>query len=188
MMVTMPPYVLQQRLSKAIVLVRNPMPVVVSRFRDIVGKDELTNRNGLLEWCRAIDQEAMKFDSFKIMVTRRNVGHILEKVPCFSEFIRFTEWYNNLNKFIMGMDHHVVTFESLTKDLEVSVERLLEFVDVPIVMPPNEAFFSRTSNQYKWFLDEEIPFIGELIHKVASEDTWLMVSDHFRGFVAAADE
>jgi hypothetical protein len=161
--------------------------MVVARFLDAVHHDAnqngLANRNGLLEWCAKIDRETMAFPTYVKKLAFYNVEHLAEKVPCFSEFVRLTMWYNNLNKMLQGMDYMTVRFEDLTKKLEETVEKIIDFTGVVPVIDPSEAMFHRTFKKYQYFLDEEIRYIREVIKGVAVDRTWYML-DHYFSFFA----
>lgn len=190
----LPPYSLHQRLGKAVLLVRNPMPTIVARFRDEASRDTyyedngLVNRLGLLEWCSKVDAEALSQDAFKVMVVDASAGYLPERVPCFSEFLRMTAWYNQAMKLLEGMDFHIVRFEELVTDLPDVVDGLISFTGIPAVNPVDESLFKRQDGKYAWFEDKEIIAIGELIAKVAHKKTWYLLLQHFRGLVEAADE
>jgi hypothetical protein len=189
---SMPPYSFGGVLSKAVVMVRNPVPTVVARFIDSVSNDDyyvkngLVNRKGLLVWCKKIDDAAMELPSFRRMLHETHVMPMRYKLPCISEFVRLTMWYNNLNKMLEGMDHTTVKFEDFTKQLDVAVSRLVKFTEVEAIAEVEESLFHRGGKRYHFMNEEEFHYAREVMRAVASDETWYMFQLYFSLFAPQA--
>jgi len=121
----------KNRVKKVLVLVRNPLEIVASRFlvyaRDNAGIKRA--RTGLLPFCEEVDR---RYGNMKEMVHVKRSKWIkpyLENVdvPCWTEFYRIFIWYAHTYTIASRREKLVRYYEDFVNDRVKTAEEILKF-------------------------------------------------------------
>lgn len=87
----------KNRVRKALVLVRNPLEIVVSRFLEYARANDGVpqSRKGLIQFCEKIDKLYRNVKETKNMRRKPWVKDHIDGVPCYTEFYRIFEWHKH---------------------------------------------------------------------------------------------
>jgi hypothetical protein len=113
----------RNRVKKVLVLVRNPMEIVASRFMVYARHNGLHKARvaGLLPWCEMVDNLYKDVKEVQKMTARRNMREIVvdgvpEGIPCWTEFFRIYYWYANAWEIADGRESMVKYYEDFIND------------------------------------------------------------------------
>lgn len=94
-------------IQKGIIAYRNPMQIVISRFKEYheqtLGNGMAFDTAGLHDWCELIDVQRRRTKEIKRRINKDPLmlasgfhnKDIYTQVPCYTEFIRILKWYDN---------------------------------------------------------------------------------------------
>lgn len=171
------------RVYKAVHLIRNPLDNVVSRFRyeRVNGRSAVgfnSTREGFRRYCESMNREFLH-DVKRGRYVEPDIRKEIEKVPCFTEFLKWVEWHNSafvvtedleLDIFVLHYEDYSTKYDEVTSDLLAFLH--LERVADP---PAFQAF-----KEYKeYFTEEERKVVAVAIRFMALKRTWSHVSRYF---------
>jgi len=171
------------RVDKAVHLIRDPLDNVVSRFRyERVNGRSAKNFNATREdfraYCEKMNREFLP-DVKNGRYIEPDTRKLIEKVPCFTELMKWVEWHNfafivteelGLDTFVLHYEDYSTKFEDVTADL-LAFLQLKSIADPPVF----EAF-----KEYKdYFTQEEREVVAIAIRLMALRKTWSHVSCYF---------
>jgi len=140
--------------KKAVHLFRNPLDNVASRFRHVWKLGKTSEMEGVREkfsfdsegfhaYCEYIDSKYA--DAFAEWNTE-GVLELARKVPCHTEFFKYIQFHNlgfRVTREILEIPTLVINFEHFQHHLDVTVTRLLRFLELPRVNNPPDFTYNR---------------------------------------------
>jgi len=171
-------------MSSTIIMMRNPLDNVVSRFhyehRLNSGqgynpyfkewtKSYPNDYSGFSEWCEFID-ETNEFTEQICFSDDPTLLELMNDVPCHSEFYKFTHWYNNAFELIakIGSESRSAYYEDFFLRPEKQIRQIVDFLELNNT---GEMFdFSLRDYTYYYTLEKRTKVI-HLINHIASNDT-----------------
>jgi len=121
-----------KQVRKVLVLVRNPMELVASRFLVYAKVNGIRKaRAGLLPYCEMIDNMYKDIKEVKQMTSMaRMKRYLVPGIPCWTEFFRIYHWYANVWSIVGRKETLVTYYEDFTDDLEGTALDILDFADL----------------------------------------------------------
>lgn len=181
----------QEIVKKAVHLFRDPFDNVVSRFNH----EHKTNKNqkneewlasyprneeGFKKWCSDAGTRYSPSDTFHSEMTNfdRKFLDVVDRVPCFAEFIKYTQWHNNAFAVAktMGIPTLVVHYEDYRDNFDQTLGNLLDFVKLP---PKGEAPKFGMAPYLTYFTDEERVRVKGFLEYLSTPITWDELSRYF---------
>ena len=171
------------RVDKAVHLIRDPLDNVVSRFRyeRVNGRSAIefnSTREEFRMYCENMNREFLP-DVKRGRYIEPDIRKLIEKVPCFTEFLKWVEWHNfafiateelELDTFVLHYEDYSTKFDGVTSDL-LAFLHLERIADPPVF----QAF-----KEYKdYFTQEEREVVAVAIRFMALRKTWSHVSRYF---------
>jgi hypothetical protein len=136
------------------------------------GGSVYSDREGLIQWC-AINDKRFKESR------RARRWSFNTTVPCFSDYIRYTQWHNYANEMTEKLDIPAYTlfYENYTQNFDETTRELYNFLEQPVVNDPLE--FDSSKDYRHMFATEDMQAAKVLIKSLASEKTWGMLEHYF---------
>jgi len=152
--------------KKVLILIRHPIDIIVSRFINILEglpsdtSDPYTMDNiGIGEWCTDFNNIGTSKsllswypDEAAEMVTKMGV-------PCHEELYSIAKFYSQCLKVINVLDdeHHIVKFEDYDRDLDGTIQGIMNFLEYRSLENQKEIPFNRTGdNSMQYFSPHEV--------------------------------
>jgi len=167
--------------SSAIHLFRDPFDNLVSRFhfaRKRYKKDPEwlekypKDSTGFREWCEDI---RVKYGEYDELYFPEDIMNATNGVPCYADFFRYIQWHNHAWSIIRKLDIPVLIlhYEEYQSKFDVSISRILDFLDLPQRSIPEKFHLSNYSDH---FSSEERMAATTFMKKIASNDTMNSIS------------
>jgi hypothetical protein len=175
------------RVKKGVVLFRDPIEILVSRFSDRA-KTEGTypiSRPGLHGWCSIYDNRNSTKHLVEGWYTEEQRA-LAAYIPCHEEFYRIVMWYNQAFKMLeeTGKEELILHFNSFgTSHNEETVDKLFDFLNLEKVEGYKIPFERADTDFYSWwnwFNADEMHHIKAFIEATASDKTDAQFHRYFR--------
>lgn len=180
----------QDRVVKALHLIRNPFDNIVSRFhlelhsfarKPDTHKQYSKDRNGFRLFCREVMDEphAREFQTSRLIDA--TAYEILKDVPCHADFMRYVAWHNLalvVTRHHLGIPTMVLHYEEYSHDLDGTTERLLEFLELPrrgVAAP----FVAGKEYAMEYFTKEERAAVRTATQQLSLMETWELLHHYF---------
>jgi len=173
------------RVTKAIHLVRDPINNVVARFHlEYNNHKDLNNfsssfpnsKQGFRDWCIDLDSRYKRQEN-KTNLISPEIKTLFSSVPCHSEFYRYAQWHNMAIEVTekMGLESTplVVHYENYESSFEPTLKSILRFLKLDTVGKISPFIAGKTYHDY--FQKDELDAAMVLIKAVASQKTWTLV-------------
>lgn len=165
------------RVKKGVVLIRDPIEILISRFTDknkFKGAYSM-NRRGLVDWCKTNDSRNSTEYMVKGWYTEEQKG-AFEGTPCHAEFYRIVMWYNQAFRMLneTHKSEHIVHFEDLDTKSEKVVTMLFDFLHLKKLPGYNIPFDRPHKDLYDWRMwlnVNEMRNIKNFVYATASPKT-----------------
>jgi len=172
-------------ISSSIVMLRNPLDNIVSRFHyehrlhSGVGsnphfvrweKDYPKDHIGFREWCEYIDN-INQFTEQQCFSDDQTLLELMDHVPCHSEFYKYTHWYNNAFALLGDIDAETqnVHYEDFFLRPEAQTKEVVDFLELSSSGSSPFGFKLRDYTYY--YSIEDRANIIKLINYIASGET-----------------
>ena len=158
-------------LRKAIHLIRDPFDNIVSRFRFERRHPEYSSYEatpeGFREFCENHDYDRtldLELDLY------REQWEMLKDVPCRMELIRYLQWHNMAFRTTrtLGLETMVLHYDSYTTDFDGTVERILNFLELPKRASPTPFIDGKVYSDY--FTAKEKRLVKKVYDSMASTE------------------
>ena len=165
------------RVRKAVHLIRDPLDNVVSRFHLInaqTGNKYAANNLGFLKYCMSIDFQYIDSETKYMHFGQNKVLSALWKVPCHADFLRYVEWHNLAFavQTDLQLDTMVLHYEDFGNGrFNATLQALLDFLELPLRASPQTPFDSGKAYR-DYFSPEETNIIRTAMKFAASRQTW----------------
>jgi hypothetical protein len=168
---------------KLIHLIRNPFDNIVARFhleqRHIVEKspdlEALLPKNATCfrKWCSELDK-VFSFEDSKYFTSKQR--HLMELVPCHSEFFKYAQWHRLLVEAV-DLPTLVVFYEDYHYAQNLTSARIFEFIEQEAI---NELSPFRDPPDYSGhFRRKEAEAAKILLENQSSTATWALLRRYF---------
>ena len=187
----------RELVAKAVHLIRNPFDNIVARMHyrqhvlwhssevstQALGRTFNSTYTGFQSFCRWVDQHTVEQkkpqwnEQFPDVETWM---HMLHPVPCFSEFVRWLRWHEQ----IVEMLDNVVTvpvlnlyYENYATDFPSTTAQLLDFLELK--QSHNPVTFQVGKTYPEFYDPEQVVAIRKLIQTLATPKVWGMIRHYF---------
>ena len=181
----------QEIVKRAVHLFRDPYDNVISRFNH----EHKTNKRqknsewlehyprnevGFKKWCSDASNRVTPSDTYHSEMTTfdEKFLDVVDRVPCFAEFIKYTQWHNNAFAVarILGLDTLVVYYEDYRDNFDKTLDELLKFVELPKKGEPPKFGMASYDN---YFTNDERKRIQNFIEYLSTPRTWEALSEKY---------
>jgi len=104
---------------------------------------------------------------------------VVDRVPCFAEFIKYAQWHNNAFEVArsMGIETHVVHYEDYRDNFDATLQGLLKFVELP---QKGEAPKFAMSPYDGYYTADERKRIQDFLDYLSTKETWNSLQRYFK--------
>lgn len=190
-------YLDESIISSTIILIRDPLDNIVSRFHyehrlqsgdgsnswfqewdENYEKDHV----GFRKWCEYIDS-VNAFTEQQCFADDPTLLELMDHVPCHSEFYKYAHWYNNAFELVnrVSSESQNIYYEDFFYRLHEQTEEVVEFLGLNNT--GNEFDFRIRDYTYYYTLEEKTKIINLLLH-IASDET----KEHLRRYLIVPQE
>jgi hypothetical protein len=179
--------------DKAVHLVRDPFDNVVSRFH-LKRNQKQSNATWLAVYPNSIEgfrifcayvNTRLHAAEEKVPVVgeKSNVNVLVkyrEKIPCYSDFVRYVLWHNLAIETIdeLGIEHMTLYYENYGSNHRETTAKLFQFLGLTLESEGEQ--FRGTERYYRgYFTSDEIEAVQEMVKDIASKETWNLLSHYF---------
>ncbi|KAI2504097.1 sulfotransferase domain-containing protein [Fragilaria crotonensis] len=175
------------RVKKAIHLIRNPFHNFVARFhldrKNAMAHDKKkwlkmhpSNAVGFQRWCYESDEMYKKEED---ELFEHDMIRQLRLSPCHSEVFKYIQWHNLAIQLTTKykIDTMVIYYEDFAVKFNETVDKILDFLELPLVKYQEGFEAGHEYNKYYTNLDKRR--IGLLAKELASEETWSRIEQYF---------
>jgi hypothetical protein len=172
--------------KKAIHLFRHPLDNIVARFHsehnDMLEAEDTQftsefprNATGFQRWCARNDEN---LDLLQSSLIEPCLRELMLQIPCFNEFYRYTQWHNLAFETtrVMNLTTMVLHYHEFALDYENARDRILDFVELPLVGEGIEFIAGKVYQDY--YSGREKSAIRNFFFEFASADTWLHLEEY----------
>lgn len=179
--------------DKALHLVRDPFDNIVSRFhlKRNQKKDNSTwlaaypnSPDGFNKFCAHVNTRLHEAEEKVPVVGAKSNTNVLvkyrEKIPCYSDFVRYVLWHNHAWETIdeLGVEQMTLHYENYGSNHKETTSNLFQFLGLTIEGEGVE--FHGSERYYRgYFTNDEIEAVQELVSDIASKETWNLLSLYF---------
>jgi len=181
-----------RKVTKALLTYRNPLQIVLSRFKEYhektVGDGISFNTKGLHDWCSMIDIKRKRTKEIKKRLNSQAVMlsglDVKAQVPCYSEFIRILKWYDNALEL---RDEHLkftrlIKYEKLRRPLKKWADSLFDDLDDIYQKKGAPVLFTGEMKDYDLFTQEDKENI-KLFIKIIGEEASKSYEQLFKSYL-----
>jgi hypothetical protein len=171
-----------KKVKKVVVLVRNPLDILISRYDNHMRKQGMKpSKVDFYGFCDGYNKHWGKVKEIRKAVrTLRRLNLPWEDTPCAPEFFRIYVWYNNVYQIAKEKEHIVVRFEDLVTDVEKNMNRIVDFAGLKVENP--KGFLRMTDDVHTfWVTDEERAKILSFMKALAAKNPSMM-NAYFDGY------
>mmetsp|Transcript_25402 Transcript_25402/g.43133 ORF Transcript_25402/g.43133 Transcript_25402/m.43133 type:complete len:485 (-) Transcript_25402:84-1538(-) len=179
--------------DKAVHLVRDPFDNVVSRFHL-----KRNQKQGNATWLAAYPNSIEGFrnfcayvntrlhsaeENFPVVGAKSNANVLVkyrEKIPCYSDFVRYVLWHNHAIETIdeLGLDHLTLHYEDYGSNHRETTVELFQFLGLSLESKGEE--FHGSERYYRdYFTTDDIQAVQELLRDIASNENWNLLRRYF---------
>lgn len=180
----------ENRVKKAIHLIRNPFHNFVARFHldwkhfkekgdDAWIKEHPSDPVGFQKWCMDLDNQFEKeeYETFEYYMVKQ-----LRLSICHGEVFKYIQWHNLAFQVTrkLGLNPMVIHYEDYYEDkFNNTLDDMLDYLELDGILPPKKQFHAKDGAyaRYYTFLDKRR--IKLLVEKIASADTWDAIKHYF---------
>lgn len=184
--------------NKAVHLVRDPFDNIVSRFhlkrnqKQKQGNETWLNSypntiDGFRGFCSYVNTRLNNAENnFAVIGKGNNNENVFvkyrEKIPCYSDFVRFVLWHNHAIETIdeLGLESMTLHYEDYSNNYKETTTKLFQFLGMVVENNSEEYEFHGTERYYRnYFTSDEVEAVKELVKDVAIKENWNMLSRYF---------
>lgn len=184
-------------------LIRNPFHNTIARFhlerRNMIEHEPNliyqfpSNATGFQQWCHYLDQT---YNTKDRQILSRNTRKVLQSVPCYAEFYKWTQWHNRVIEMIPYLgwnttkDHNTsilqqkrvvpsltVHYEDYATNFNSTTDRIFQFLQQPVISTKRS--FRHLPLYEDHYTTKERYLIQKLIQHVATDATWKQIQHYF---------
>lgn len=175
--------------KKVVVLYRDPLDVVVSRFFQHAKPGE-KNHAGFLKYC--YDQDHDSFSGPKENWFRQaKINDIAKNVPCNAEFVKIFTFYNMLEKVRkrFRLDVHYVSTKEIASNFAPSMKDLLSFLELtPVNQIPAKNNGQGEGDYFNFYTDDQRKGVADLGYAITEPEVWFRFEPYLKKYRDNADE
>jgi hypothetical protein len=157
----------KRKVFKVLVLVRNPMELVTSRYLKYARVNgSKFGRVGLLPYCQMIDTLYGDMKEFYKITTKKRMKEHFKKgtIPCYTEFFRIYYWYHNVYYIASRREVMVKYYEDFINDPEGTALDILDYGGLERV--EGKEIIPIGDKVEVWFTDEEKERIADFMQSL----------------------
>ena len=159
--------------KKMVILYRDPLDVVVSRFLQHAEPEE-KNKDGFIKYCHNQDHDEF-FGPKQNWFRQANIYDLSTKVPCNAEFVKIFTFYNMVEKVRerFELETHYVSTKEIADHTTHSMYKLLSFLELPSLNPiPPKMQGSGEGDYFNFYSDDQRQAIAELGYEITVPEVW----------------
>ena len=181
--------------KRAVHLIRNPFDNIVARLHlkqrqwgqrhndtkygervDVFNK----TKDGFRAYCRSRDMRSFKREFEKRTLSNELLGYAKE-IPCYDEFISYTQWHNHAIELVEKRSFPVLTlfYEDYGLDWDTAVHQLLHFLSLTRAQGAEAETFIVGKHYGDFYNEAEKATIMKLLQTLASTELWDMLQRYF---------
>ena len=175
-------------IERAVHLFRNPFDNAISRFHchrkkrdDQYKLDFPKDSIGFHSYCKLLDEMWVAEETELDEISAGKDGLVVEtnKVPCHGEFHRYIAWHENVLRIVtqeLAIPTHVMHYEDYEIDYENTIEKLMNFLELPKGENRSPFYMSDYSDH---FSKEEKDAAILMMKNQASDELWKIISTRY---------
>ncbi|VEU35772.1 unnamed protein product [Pseudo-nitzschia multistriata] len=182
--------------KRAVHLIRDPFDNIVARlhlkerrwarrsndkkYEERVDRFNKT-KDGFRAYCRFRDTDSLK-QEMRQRVLSDELLQFAKNIPCYAEFITYTQWHNHAIDLVANKKMPVLTlfYEDYASNWDETVNQLLRFLALSPAKGAKAEEFILGKHYDEFYFDEEKSNATKLIRALASPELWELLQRYLR--------
>jgi hypothetical protein len=181
--------------KRAVHLIRDPFDNIVARLHlkerrwgrhhnDTKYEERLDvfnkTKEGFRAYCKFRDMRSLKQELHRHVLTKELLEYAI-KVPCYAEFISYTQWHNHAIELVAkkSIPLMILFYEDYALDWDKTVNQILKFLSLSPARGATAETFILGKHYDEFYVEEEKLAAIKLMQALASTELWKLLQRYF---------